>query len=514
MASARMGSLQSLWHAVLAVLAVLVLLSASATGLAYLRVGDAVQAVHSTAVPAQSAAAELTMAYVTQADAELGYLMTGDATFLQQYSSAWARSARLQTELARLLGADRLGTSWLDRATASGSVWHTDVAAENTRRQQHGPVDAGQVVALAVTGRQHFDPVLTQLEGLSTYTHVLTQAQLSRISRARHAAAVITASAVTIVLGVIGASLLLMRRKVHRPLARLLSQVRGTTDGTYDAPIDAAGPTELATIGAAVEGMRRRIIDDAERLVTTERQLALRDERDRMAADLHDLTVQQVFGIGLALRILSDQHPDLAGELAGIMDDAEQTILELRSVIYGISRSPQTSASCGEQIQQLVHDSVRFLGFEPTLRLDGPIDSAATPQLTAELTTTLREALSNAARHAEASTVRVTVSVADGQLHLAVSDNGRGLAASPTAGNGIINMRHRAERLDGHATITTAATSGTRLDWHVPINRPTPPRTPATPEATAPVSTTVPAAADAQPDAVPNPSRPQPTRVS
>ena len=464
----RAISLRSAWQGVLAAIALLVVLGASATGLAYLRVGDAVRAVEHTAVPAQSAAAQLTMAYVNQGTAELGYILSDVPSFLVVYTSSRDRAAQLQADLSRLLADDSSGLAAVERVAAAGAAWRADVAAQNTTRQQ-STVDSTEILALAGNGRQRFAAVLSELGSLTEYTRTLTQHQMSRISAARRAAAVITGTAVAIVLTVIVLSLLWMRRIVDSPMSRLLGQVRGTADGTYDAAIDADGPQELVTIAVAVESMRRTIVDNTEQLVARERELALRDERDRLAADLHDLTVQRVFAIGLALRAVVDRHPELHDELDGVMDEAEHTIQELRGVIYGISRSVDATKSGSEQIEQLVHESTRFLGFEPSLRLDPSIDEECSPQLIADLTATLREALSNAARHARASAVDVAVEVVNGQLQLGVSDDGRGISVSSAPGNGLANMRRRAERLGGTATFTTPLGGGTRLDWQVPL---------------------------------------------
>jgi signal transduction histidine kinase len=460
-------SLRSLWYIVLLSLAGLVLVTAVATGLSSVRVGRAVNLVNRTAVPAQSVSAEVTSAYVAQGTGELGYVLTGNQTFLALYQGGATQIAGLQAELANILRSDPHGLALLAAVKSAGVAWQADAAAQNQIRSQPR-VGSQQIILLAFHGKQSFDAVLGALTSLSGYTRDLTKRETAEIRSARNNSDAIIAIAVIAVLGLIVVSLLVMRHSVERPMARLLNQVRGVAAGTYDDPIDVSGPSEVATIAAAVEQMRSKLADNTEQLVATESELAVRDERDRLSADLHDLTVQRVLGIGLALRSLSEQRPEVAGELDEVITDADTAIRELRGVIYGISRS-SSDQTPRNQIAALVHDAGRSLGFEPSLVIDGPVDRVPTGEMIEELTATLREALSNCARHAEATAVEVNVTITRDRLRLTVRDNGTGIGLAPVLGNGIANMHRRAERLGGSADVHAADGGGTVVEWHVPL---------------------------------------------
>ena len=108
----------------------------------------------------------------------------------------------------------------------------------------------------------------------------------------------------------------------------------------------------------------------------------------------------------------------------------------------------------------------RALGFDPLCQIHGPLDTLVTGTLAEHLTLTLREALSNVARHAGATAVQVIVGVDGGRVRLEVVDNGRGLPAEANrAGNGIVNMRSRADAVGGALELTTRHEGGTRLVW-------------------------------------------------
>lgn len=119
----------------------------------------------------------------------------------------------------------------------------------------------------------------------------------------------------------------------------------------------------------------------------------------------------------------------------------------------------------------LARESAGPLGFAPRVVFEGPIDTTVDPKTAEELLSTLREALSNVARHAGASQVDIEVSAGD-DLVLRVRDDGRGFeATSVTPGYGLRNMGDRARALDGQLDIGPAPKGGTLVEWKVPAKR-------------------------------------------
>ena len=131
-------------------------------------------------------------------------------------------------------------------------------------------------------------------------------------------------------------------------------------------------------------------------------------------------------------------------------------------------RSPG-NAALRTDIRGTVDAAAASLGFRPALILDGPLDSAVPDEVRPDLLAVLREALSNAVRHARASAVSVTVAAGEGQVRLVVTDNGVGFEGTPDERSGLANMRHRAETLGGAFTIEPGPAGGTRVRWSVPL---------------------------------------------
>ncbi|WP_282702309.1 PAS domain-containing sensor histidine kinase [Streptomyces sp. CC219B] len=202
-------------------------------------------------------------------------------------------------------------------------------------------------------------------------------------------------------------------------------------------------------------------------------------ERDRIARDLHDMIIQRVFGAGLALQSTAARLPQPeADRVHSVIDELDATIRELRTTIFDLHQPTQKAASLRAQVLDETAAARERLGFVPAVEFTGPVDAALPDATAAHLLAVLREALSNAARHAQASVVTVTVR-ADSHLLLEVTDNGRGLDPAVTRSSGLTNLRRRAEKLGGTFDIAGPATGGCRLRWRIPLTAADPGRSPA-----------------------------------
>ena len=123
-------------------------------------------------------------------------------------------------------------------------------------------------------------------------------------------------------------------------------------------------------------------------------------------------------------------------------------------------------------------EAASALGFDPAVRLEGPLDGAVEPRRAEQAIAVLREALTNAARHAQANNVDVAVSVTGDQLRVAVADDGVGLGR-PSRHSGLDNLQKRAELLGGRLVVFAGSAGGTRLEWAVPLNGQSAPETAA-----------------------------------
>jgi signal transduction histidine kinase len=196
------------------------------------------------------------------------------------------------------------------------------------------------------------------------------------------------------------------------------------------------------------------------------RQVALLEERQRIAADLHDFVIQRLFAAGLDLAAAERQDPDAWDRVARAAEGVDEAIRELRRSIHSL-RELMAPDQVPEGIAHIVGNAGRVLGFVPRVTYTGSLDGVAA-EVVQELMAVLNEALSNVARHAGATRVDVTLARADGRLLLRVADDGRGIGRSPRS-SGLSNMRARAERLGGTFTVRENQPRGTVVDWMVPV---------------------------------------------
>ncbi len=230
---------------------------------------------------------------------------------------------------------------------------------------------------------------------------------------------------------------------------------------------------ELVVGLAAAAGVA---IDNA-RLHARVQELALVDDRARIARDLHDTVIQRLFATGLSLQgaaALVGTDPGRAVErVEAAVDDLDATVKQIRSAIFALEThdpGATTTTRLRGQVLDLVHDAGRALGTEPTVLFEGPVDAATPDHVVADLLATLREALANVARHAQARRAEVSVAVLDGHLDLTVSDDGIGPPArDQPRGHGLNNMAARAARLGGTLELRPNPPGGTTLSWRIPL---------------------------------------------
>ena len=198
-------------------------------------------------------------------------------------------------------------------------------------------------------------------------------------------------------------------------------------------------------------------------------RLAIFEDRDRIARDLHDLVIQRLFATGLGLQSLSRMVDESAAvRLNAAVADLDQTIREIRSTIFGL-QDRHEGDDFRSDVHRVLAEMKPVLGFAPRLVMSGPVGTGVPDSVRPHVLAVLREALSNAARHASASTVEVTLDVG-AQVTLTVYDNGVGMDLA-TRRSGLLNMQERAQRLGGDMTVEDGDAGGTRLAWTVPADR-------------------------------------------
>lgn len=213
-------------------------------------------------------------------------------------------------------------------------------------------------------------------------------------------------------------------------------------------------------------------IDNA-RLHGRLQQMGIVEDRERIARDLHDTVIQRLFATGLSLQgtmPLIKRDPEYAARrVAAAIDELDITVKHIRSAIFTLEASPGPVVDgLRKAVLDVIKEASEPLGFDPRVVFEGPVDTALDDELGADLLASLREALSNVARHAQAGSVAITLSVG-ADVCLQVADDGVGPPGAETPrGNGLDNLAARARRRGGDMTLTAAAPSGTLLEWRAP----------------------------------------------
>ena len=193
---------------------------------------------------------------------------------------------------------------------------------------------------------------------------------------------------------------------------------------------------------------------------------SLSEDRDRIARDLHDVVIQRLFAIGLQLDSVAEtvRDAEAAALVSRVVDEIDLSIRDIRTSIFKLQNTDLGSLRAA--IHDLVDEYAVVLGFAPGVAVRGPVEQAASCR--DDVLAVLREALSNVARHAQASWVDVVVAVTDTHVTLEVCDDGRGLPPQ-RAESGLRNARTRAAARDGRLTLDDREPSGTQLVWRVPL---------------------------------------------
>lgn len=205
-------------------------------------------------------------------------------------------------------------------------------------------------------------------------------------------------------------------------------------------------------------------------LAVTQRRMHELDvlaDRDRIARDLHDHVIQRLFAIGIALQgtIPRARYPEVRQRLSGAIDDLQAIIQEIRVAIFDLHGGPAGATNLRQRLDSAIAQFADS-GVRTTIQFVGPL-SVVDAGLADHAEAVVREALSNAVRHANATEVTIDVRVED-DLSIDVVDNGRGITG-PVTESGLANLRRRAKDASGEFSVTSAAKGGTALHWSAPL---------------------------------------------
>jgi len=264
---------------------------------------------------------------------------------------------------------------------------------------------------------------------------------------------------------------LFLSYNLTRRLRRITQAAESWSRGNFAATVHDASNDELGQLAHDLNQMASQL----QTLMTTQQALAVVEERNRLARDLHDSVKQQVFANALLVRAARKVAVRDPAQAQGYLEEAEslaeRTQQELTALIRALRPAAIADKGLAELLRDYAADWSRRMGIAVRVQIHGerttPLDIEEALYRVAE------EALANIARHAGAQTVELRLTWDADALCLSVRDDGKGFVVAQAAGRGVglASMRERMAALDGTLEITSTP-QGTTLCAQVPLAAP------------------------------------------
>lgn len=390
-----------------------------------------------------------------------GFAITRQESFLDPWRAAQAALPEQAARLKQLVadGPDQLVRAQrINQAIVSYFKDYSDPIIDAAR------IDPTAIRSVPVTeeGKQRIDAIRGEFDTLVAAEQGLEVAWQndSEVAAQR---AVVTAAG-----GLIGSIVLILlftgylTRAIVRPVRRAAAMAGRLADGDLGARLAEHSPGEIGvlersfnTMAGSLQESRAELAASRARLVTTADQARRRIERD-----LHDGIQQRLVSLALELRAAEAITPagqtELRTQLGEIADGLAGATGELREFSRGIH--PAVLSEGG------LRPALRALARRSAVAVELTVEVPARPPDQVEVVAyyVVSEALANAAKHADASVVRVEVRTQDAHLHVSVRDDGIG-GATPAKGSGLIGLTDRVQALGGTISITSPAGEGTTV---------------------------------------------------
>ena len=393
-----------------------------------------------------------------------GFIITGQARFLQPWNAARAALPGQSRTLEQLLADNPVQKSRARRITAEAASYLDDYSVPLLDAARRDPAPA-RTVAATEEGKRRMDALRAEFDDL-----IATERTLS-LGRQEHSDAVARGAFIAAATGLVGSVLLILAftnyltRAIVRPVLGTAAMAKRLAGGDLSVRVPETGVGEIGTLELAFNAMAGSLEDArAELAASRARIIRSADEtRRRIERDLHDGIQQRLVSLALHLRAAQASEPqELRTQLDRVADGLQGALEDLREISRGIHPAILSEGGLGPALKVLARRSAIPVQVEVLTqsRLLPPVEVAAYYVVS--------EALTNAAKHARASLAQVSVQSRNDRLHLTVRDDGCG-GADPARGTGLTGLTDRIQALGGTITIHSPLGEGTTVHVDLPI---------------------------------------------
>jgi signal transduction histidine kinase len=397
---------------------------------------------------------------------ERGFLLTDSERFLQPWTAAQAALPDAIRDLEQLARVPRQN----ERAEAIGTAitsYLEDYSIPVVEAARRGD-PAAKSVATADEGRRRVDGVRTEFDDLRAVERELAVERQDRADAATDRAIALA------VAGLVGSIALIvfvgvyLSRAIVVPVRRAAAMAGRLAGGDLAVRMPETGVGEIGTLERSFNAMASSLeAGRAELTASRARVVAAGDDaRQRIERDLHDGTQQRLVSLGLELRaadaIVPPESDELRAQLARTAEGLAAALEDLQEVSRGIHPAILNKGGLEPALKALARRSAM------PVELDIRGDRRLPEQVEVAVYYVASEAITNAAKHAGASLVRIDLEVQDSVLRLAVQDDGTG-GADPDHGSGLVGLRDRVEAIGGDLELTSPPGEGTSLRVTIPV---------------------------------------------
>lgn len=408
---------------------------------------------------------------------ERGFVITSAPEFLPAWQQAQGEFMRQAAVLERLTGEGDPGQARrAQQIVAAGTSYIRNYSIPVVAATQRDPASV-QTVAVTMHGKHQVDAIRDSFEQFMNDENQIYAAgrRSANVASGQAFDAASASVAASIVLIVLSGGYLI--RSVVRPVRQASAMAGRVAGGDLTVRMPETGPGEVGGLERSFNSMadsleasqEERHRAASELAASRARVVAAADEsRRHIERDLHDGTQQRLISLALQVRAaqarLPAEHGGLAEQWSRISDGLTEVIDELREVSRGLHPAILERGGLGPALRALARRAT--IPVEVSVDADGRLPE----QVEVTIYYVVSEALTNAAKHAHASLVRVDVRVDDGIARLLVRDDGEG-GAVPSRGSGLIGLSDRVGAASGRLEIASPPAGGTTLTAAIPVRR-------------------------------------------